>query len=381
MRRFRYGLVLAFLLPLAAAPSADFQTFATTAPRATASTVFLRIDGDRRITLQRVSVTTTTGDTTWHGKVKETGERAILIWSRGGNLTGILAYRGFTYSIKQTNGVLRVVPESPGKTHSSHAFGSPRKTADAFLRSKQQYAPTSPLPQVRPFADAERRALEAKKVTIDLMIVYTRKAASHYVISLPQLIALTVEEVNELFRNSGLGNISLRLVHTRMVDYAETLGGHFDHLYSLVDGIGPLAPIRALRDETRADIVGMIVDDPSGCGLSTRVGADAPEAYFVVHLSCALVLLSIGHEIGHIAGARHDRQMDPINEPFPYGHGYVREAKWRDIMSYQESCNGCPRIPYWSNPRIRYKGEPTGTEANDNARVILEQAQRVSEFR
>ena len=31
--------------------------------------------------------------------------------------------------------------------------------------------------------------------------------------------------------------------------------------------------------------------------------------------------------------------------------------------------------------RIMYKGEPTGTAANDNARVILGQAERVSRFR
>ena len=51
------------------------------------------------------------------------------------------------------------------------------------------------------------------------------------------------------------------------------------------------------------------------------------------------------------------------------------------MMSYQQGCNGCVRIPFWSNPRVRYKGEPTGTLTNDNARVILEQAERVSNFR
>jgi hypothetical protein len=50
-------------------------------------------------------------------------------------------------------------------------------------------------------------------------------------------------------------------------------------------------------------------------------------------------------------------------------------------MSYQQSCEGCVRIPFWSNPRVKYQGEPTGTIANDNARVILEQAERVSKFR
>jgi len=65
----------------------------------------------------------------------------------------------------------------------------------------------------------------------------------------------------------------------------------------------------------------------------------------------------------------------------PYGHGYVNGAKWRDIMSYHAACGGCPRIPFWSNPRGTYHGEPTGTETEDNARVILEQAARVAAFR
>jgi hypothetical protein len=38
-------------------------------------------------------------------------------------------------------------------------------------------------------------------------------------------------------------------------------------------------------------------------------------------------------------------------------------------------------MPFWSNPRVLYRGEPTGTVANDNVRVILEQAERVATFR
>jgi hypothetical protein len=47
-------------------------------------------------------------------------------------------------------------------------------------------------------------------------------------------------------------------------------------------------------------------------------------------------------------------------------------------MSYQQSCDGCVRIACRSNPRVTYKGEPTGTEAENSACVILEQAERVS---
>ena len=195
------------------------------------------------------------------------------------------------------------------------------------------------------------------------------------------LIELAIEQANQTFRNSGIGNVKLRLVHTQLIDYDETGAEQFEHLFRMVDGMGPFKDVRRLRDEKKADVVGLILEDPIGCGLSTRVGADAEEAYFVVHHSCATLTISIAHEIGHILGARHDRATDDNNTPTPYGHGYVNGGKWRDIMSYQQGCNGCPRIPFWSNPRISYQGEPTGTLAEDNARVILEQAERVSKFR
>jgi hypothetical protein len=218
-------------------------------------------------------------------------------------------------------------------------------------------------------------------ITIDLMVLYTPHVASKYLDVDADLIHLAVEQANESFANSGVGNIKLRVVYQQLVDYDESDGEHFNHLYRMVDGEGVFSNVRALRDEKRADIVALIVDDPSGCGLSTRVGADADDAFVVVHHSCAALTYSIAHEVGHILGARHDIALDRNTSPFPYGHGYVNGTKWRDIMSYKDSCGGCPRIPYWSNPRVLYKGEPTGTAASDNARVILEQAERVSKFR
>ena len=248
-------------------------------------------------------------------------------------------------------------------------------------RKRRSHAQHLPSRSVAPFADAERQALEAKKITIDLMILYTRNVAKHYIRDPADLLALAVEETNETFRNSGLGNITLRLVHSELLDYDGSVGDQFNHLYRMVDGLGPFKDVKKLRDEKRADIVGLIIDNPNGCGLSTRIGPESDEAFFVVHHACAAVTMSIAHEIGHILGARHDRFVDESNVPFAYGHGYVHGTKWRDMMSYKEGCGGCPRIPYWSNPRIIYKGEPTGTAAADNARLILELAERVSKFR
>ena len=300
-----------------------------------------------------------------------------------GHITGLVGFKGRIYTIEGLGGQLHAMVEvDPRKMPPDH--GAPKPTADprAELRPDapvKTAEPESP-PVVKPLSDADRQALEAKKIVIDLMLLYTKKAANQYVRDPADLLAMAVEQANDTFRNSGLGNISLRLVHTQAVDYDESDGEHFDHLYRMVDGIGAFKGIHNLRNDKKADIVGLVLDDASGCGLSTRVAADAEEAYFVVHHSCATITISIAHEIGHILGARHDRAIDAGNMPFAYGHGYVN-GKWRDIMSYQQSCDGCVRIPFWSNPRVTYKGEPTGTDANDNARVILEQAERVSKFR
>jgi hypothetical protein len=146
-------------------------------------------------------------------------------------------------------------------------------------------------------------------------------------------------------------------------------GTHFDHVWRFADrGDGYMEEVHGLRDKYRADVAILIVDDPKGCGLATRVRADAAEAFAVVHHTCAAANYTLAHEIGHLIGASHELS-------------YVNGTKWRDIMGSKESCGGCPRVPVWSSPTVLIKGEPAGTAILDNARVIAEQAARVAAFR
>jgi hypothetical protein len=340
---------------------------------------------DGTITLVRTkSVVREDGSISWRGIVKETGERAaLMVW---GNtvLTGYFAYDGTIYAIENLGGGLhafaelgrdKALPDHP--TPAAARDSAPMPTS--LDTGEQPALPREP--SIAPFPDRDRLALEAKTITIDVMLFYTPNVAAHYVREPADLLAVAIEETNETFKNSGLGNISLRLVHTQPINYDGSMEDQFAHLYSMVDGVGPFKDVKRLRNEKRADIVGLVIDNPNGCGLSTRVGPESDDAFFVVHHACVTVSMSIAHEIGHILGIRHDRFADNNDLPTAYGHGYVNGDKWRDIMSYNVGCGGCPRIPFWSNPRILYNGEPTGTAAADSARVILENAERVAKFR
>jgi hypothetical protein len=356
--------------------------YALTAKKDAPTQIVLPINPTTKITVARIRYVTDERGCAWVGRVVETGESAVLVRWNDGQINGVFSFKGHIYRVSGLTGDLHAVIETdPRKLPPDHSPFTPTNDPRADLRPDAPAKPGEIISPsvVLPLSDAERRALEAKPVTIDLMMLYTKRAESRS-LRIDRLLSVSVEQVNETFRNSGLGNISIRLVHTQAVNYDEAGGTHFEHLYRMVDGVGPFKDVRKLRDENKADIVGLVVEDASGCGLSTRVAPDPDEAYFVVHHSCALVAISIAHEMGHMFGARHDRGVDPRNAPFAYGHGYVH-GEWRDIMSYRQSCDGCLRIPYWSNPRITYNGEPTGTLTEDNARVILTQAEKVSKFR
>jgi hypothetical protein len=206
------------------------------------------------------------------------------------------------------------------------------------------------------------------KIVIDVLVAYTGQAASNYSNIQRELIEPAVASANESFALSGVDHVRLRLVHSYQTDYREE-GMHFDHVWRFADkGDGAMDEVHSLRDTYRADIAVLVIDDAKGCGLATRVRAEADDAFAVVHHACAAANYTFAHEIGHLLGASHDR-------------AYVHGTEWRDIMSSAASCGGCPRLPLWSSPKILVKDEPAGSEELDNARVIAEEALRVAAFR
>ena len=101
----------------------------------------------------------------------------------------------------------------------------------------------------------------------------------------------------------------------------------------------------------------------------------------MVHHECAATTYTVAHEIGHLIGARHDLNLDKIMTPFPYGHGYVNGTKWRDIMSYKESCGGCPRAAGVVEPAGHGQGRARRHRRSRQRPRDPEQAARVAAFR
>jgi len=356
----------------------------------------------------------------WRGAVEGTDAPATIMWWPGGKMAGTLQHQGKIYSIRHMGGEMHAVVEmGEDRMPQEHAPMPERMRANdpslrddplrnegdgSIMRPKRQQKggelkgrKQAKLQQTKATADqkvaavgaadpsAKKAAAKAipgpKDIVIDVIVAYTKKAAGNYMDVKRELVDLAIAEGNESFRQSGIGHIKLRLVHAYQTDYVEE-GAHFDHVWRFADkGDGYMEEIHPLREKFKADVGILIVDDPKGCGLATRVYADPDEAFAVVHHECAAASYTLAHEIGHLIGARHDLNLDKNLNPFPYGHGYVNGTKWRDIMSYKESCGGCPRIPVWSNPTTKVKGEPAGTPDLDNARVISEQAARVAAFR
>lgn len=180
-----------------------------------------------------------------------------------------------------------------------------------------------------------------------------------------------ISETNLTFVNSNVAH-RVRLASGIRVSYSES-GVSWSTTLSRFQGTsdGYMDEIHTYRNNFSADVCALIVNDATACGLASSIGSTATTAFCAADYRCILGNNTLGHEIGHLHGCRHNPEADPAITPYAYGHGYRNDiGGWRTVMSY-ECSPSCPRLPYWSNPDIYYFGSPMGTAAtHDNARVL-----------
>lgn len=225
---------------------------------------------------------------------------------------------------------------------------------------------------------------------IDIMVAYTDDArtAAGGTAGMKATILTALNETNNGYANSGV-TPRLRLVYIKEYPYGETGNLEKDLDRFTTNGDGFFDTIHTLRDTYAADMVSLIVENGGAyCGLAAAIQATASTAFQVTDRSCATGYYSFGHEFGHLQGARHDVYVDPVNTPYPYGHGFVYlPSRWRSIMAYNDECvdtapfTSCTRIQYWSNPAKNFGGIPIGTVTTKNFLALNNTAFTVANFR
>src|SRR5262249_21125093 len=150
------------------------------------------------------------------GEIEGTGEQVMLMWWKGGRFSGMFTYRGHMYTLRNMGGEVHAVVETdPGRMPPDHGAmpaggGAQPSSADgkddplvsrgegAMMRPrdrsnlqdqqdsiggaiKQKLGGATPTPKISPLSAAKRQVLQAKNITIDVMILYTKNVASKYI--------------------------------------------------------------------------------------------------------------------------------------------------------------------------------------------------------
>lgn len=238
---------------------------------------------------------------------------------------------------------------------------------------------------------------------IDILVAYTPAARTLAggTTAIQNLITLAEAETNQSYQNSQVTQ-RIRVVHRVETPYTESASIYDELTHLTYKTDGDMDELHALRDAYKADLVVLLTDNhnySAYCGVAWQMEyintSFEAWAFSVVALPCATGYFSFAHETGHNMGARHDwGAPDSGILPYTYAHGYVNVPdRWRTIMAYNTQCGtvNCTRLQYWSNPNLRYAGDPMGVPENTctggvscdafNAKVLNITAYTVANFR
>lgn len=249
--------------------------------------------------------------------------------------------------------------------------------------------------------NSSRSLLDDSGGNLDVMVVWTKSAecansglsegctlTDSTQANMEALMNLAILETNTAYAASGV-NTELHLTHAyRHPTYTEYWSFEDDitEIYEsdpfsngLEDATnGQISDVHTNRATYGADIVALIINDSTYCGLGW-IGPRIEFMYSVTDYSCATGIYAFGHEIGHNLGLYHDRGTDDTCGGSGYNYGYRDpQANFRTVMAYDcqsRQCDnnvggGCTTIPRYSNPNFTYNGLALGTASIDSARAI-----------
>ena len=191
-------------------------------------------------------------------------------------------------------------------------------------------------------------------------------------IQMETIIRNSVDMLNSDTRQSGIPNLTFRLVYLGPLNFTE--------IPAPGDNLGTFRSnqeVVRIRAEVGADLCGLWIQDGRGIAYAPRFkNAFAPANGFHVNVGRAdLAWHGYSHEVFHNFGGQHNEE-----DVAPSGADEYKFARdmctvnWITILSY----NTCvpvgrfvPTIPYITNPELSYQGTPLGApEKMDNVRMV-----------
>lgn len=320
----------------------------------------------------------------WRGRVRGEQDSDVTLAVRGTKMVGTITSGQRLYKIEPAeNNRHRLVEIDEDAMRPDH---HPLVVPDDGTPADPP-APEPDLQQAGAAAatDTVATAAATTNTIADLLVVYTKTARVKQggQAAMNALIAMGVDLANQAYSNSGIA-MRLRLARAAEVGYTEsgTISTDLSRLRSTNDGF--MDTVHQLRNQYKADLVALIVDNGGPyCGIA-YVMANGPRASFasyafsVTDRDC-LSNNTLTHELGHNMGDAHDRASGGV---FPYSYGYRDPiGKFRTIMAYACPNVSCPRVKYFSNPKIKINGRPAGIDHRINPATSADNARSMNEVR
>jgi len=360
----------------------------------------------------------------WIGTVRHAGTTGrgtgyIHLGFHGNQLSALIDFEGERFQIvgnlREGHSLVRL---SDDLSPLSCGTESPAGAAEA-LTGGEEGAGTPP-----------RTFLDKATHRIDVLALYPRdffpRSASEEN-SLFTFVQDSISLANDAFVKSGV-DASYNLVGiVPLTGNQPPLNGQFGDLAWMTGGNGvPVAAeVAALRNAFGADVVALFTPfdrrDPAPnrdfCGAANEPLANnrffrgnvilneamGDRAFNVSRNNCGKLDFTLGHEIGHNYGMRHDVEDHGTDNLFAYAQGFTFTDPTDGIAKATVmgcSCSGCfcypindprhcvlgagavcNRIPYFSDPTKVYNTVTIGDATHDNARVGRERVATYAGFR